>query len=131
MDWTHMLKEAGLLFDGHGIDESLIPVSQIAREPARRFGDAFRGPLPVGQLKLREWPAFRYAVRKRILGIARQETDLYFVEGSLSMLVKRERVDKWRMTRTSEPTQNPDGTDSESNVATQSQSHFQGYYFRQ
>jgi hypothetical protein len=49
-DFHQQVKEARLLFGAHRIDQRLVAVAQVGREPARRLRDRARGPLAVGQV---------------------------------------------------------------------------------
>ena len=44
---TDEVEEASLLLDGHWIDERLVPISEVAREPSRRRRDLAGRPCPV------------------------------------------------------------------------------------
>jgi hypothetical protein len=52
------VEEALLLLAVHRIDQRLVAVAHVGGEPARRFGDRLRRPLPVGQVDLREGTVF-------------------------------------------------------------------------
>jgi hypothetical protein len=81
-----MLEETSLLLDGHGVNEGLVPVSEVAREPSRRLCNSFRGPLTVGQVHVWKGPALGGSwVRERSKCEQQQRAHPYFTEGSLSM----------------------------------------------
>ena len=53
-DLEQEIEEAGLLLRAHRIDQRLVAVAQIGRQPARGLGDSAARPLPVGQGDLGE-----------------------------------------------------------------------------
>ena len=58
-DFEEQVEEAVLLMSVHRVDDRLIAIAQIGREPAWRGRYAARGPLPVGQINL--WEAFIFS----------------------------------------------------------------------
>lgn len=55
-------KEDSFLFDGHWISKGLVPIAEISRQPYRRLGTSFGGPLTV--LKI-QW-SVRFVLLGRI-----------------------------------------------------------------
>jgi hypothetical protein len=69
-DLADQVEEAGLLLAVHRIDQRLVAVAQIGREPARRLGDGARRPFAVGQIDLREGAVFGRRVTQHISVLA-------------------------------------------------------------
>ncbi len=57
-DPNQQVEEAALLLGIHRVDQRLIAVAHVGREPARRRGDDGAGPLAIGQIHLREGAVF-------------------------------------------------------------------------
>ena len=57
-DFDQQVEETVLLHRVHRVDDRLVAVAQVGREPARRGGDRAAGPLPVGQGHLGEGGVF-------------------------------------------------------------------------
>ena len=57
-DFDEEVEEAPLLVRIHRIDNCLVAIAQIGRQPARRRGDGARGPLAFGKRYLREGRIF-------------------------------------------------------------------------
>ncbi len=71
-----LVEEAGLLHAVHRVDQRLVAVAHVGRQPARRLGDRLRRPGAIGQVDGREGAVFDRRVGQH--GAGRGGHDGYF-----------------------------------------------------
>ena len=72
-DLAQQVEKPRLLFRPHRVDQRLVAIAQVGRQPARRRGYRARWPLPVGQVDGREGSVFGRRVAEHGHGVVLKE----------------------------------------------------------